>query len=40
MITRIKNYWKLRKLRRDALTLLIINGADIAEEVKNLIEFI
>ena len=31
MITRIKNYWKLRKLRRDALTLLIINGADIAE---------
>lgn len=38
MITRIKNYWKLRKLRRDALTLLIINGADIAEEVKNLID--
>ena len=48
MITRIKNYWKLRKLRRDAIAvagemeapLLIINGADIAEEVKNLIEFI
>ena len=37
MITRIKNYWKLRKLRRDALTLLIIIGADIAEEVKEIV---
>ena len=40
MITRIKNYWKLRKLRRDALTLLIINGADIAEEVKEIVNLV
>lgn len=40
MITRIKNYWKLKKLRRDALTLLIINGADIAEEVKEIVNLV
>lgn len=40
MITKIKNYLKLRKLRRDALTLLIINGADISSKLKQLVDFI
>lgn len=40
MITKMKNYLKLRKLRRDALTLLIINGADISSELKQAIDFI
>ena len=29
MLVKIKNYLKLRKLRRDALSLLIINSAEI-----------
>lgn len=40
MITKMKNYLKLRKLRRDALTLLIINGADISSNVKELAELV
>ena len=40
MITKMKNYLKLRKLRRDALTLLIINGADICSNIKELADLV
>ena len=35
MLVKIKNYLKLRKLRRDALSLLIINSAEIISAFKD-----
>ena len=40
MLVKIKNYLKLRKLRRDALSLLIINSAEIISAFKDVTDLI
>lgn len=35
MLTKIKEYFAFRKLRRDALTLLILNGSRLVTDFKN-----
>lgn len=40
MLVKIKNYLKLRKLRRDALSLLIINSAEIISAFKDVTDLV
>ena len=40
MVVKIKNYLKLRKLRRDALSLLIINSAEIISAFKDVTDLV
>lgn len=35
MFKKVKEYFELRKLRRDALTLLILNGSRLVADFKN-----
>lgn len=40
MFKKIKEYFEMRKLRRDALTLLLINGAEIVTTAKDTINML
>lgn len=40
MIAKIKNYFRLRKMRKDAATLLLINGAEMVASLKNIVSML